>query len=318
MGNKPVIGGQEQLTPYYARYHQALCARDPALAAAVAAGAMRRVSFRELAAGYEVILFDAYGVLNRGETAIPGAPETVAWLAGREARWLVVSNNASQTPGKVAGKLKKIGFAFEERDLLTSGMAVAPFIAASAFAGRPYYLVGTPDSMAAYAPDPEHLLCNHLEDGLWERAEYLLVCSNRDYYGTLQQSRVEALLAMKGLPIVLANPDMAAPNDDGGVHAVSGFTAAELVDRFGVAVYGVGKPFPFIFEMARQRFPGVAPQRFLMVGDTLDTDILGAAAAGFSTCLTLSGVYANETRPIEDLSRIRGIRPDFIVESIAA
>ncbi len=317
MGKKPEITSQEQLTPLYAHFRRAMCAKRPELDDILRRGAMRRTGFQALADAFPVVLLDAYGVLNRGGSVIPGAPAAVARLLDRGQHPLVVSNNASQSPSRVTGKLRKMGFPLRESQILTSGMAVKPFIAGSDYQNRPYYLVGTPDSIAAYAPDPEKWLVNGRPDAEWRRAAYILMCSNRDYYGTDQQRHVEALLAADDIPIILANPDLAAPDSDGGVYAVSGYTAMLLAQRFGRSIIGLGKPFNPIFELARQRFADIPPEKIMMVGDTLDTDILGAAALGFKTCLALSGVYADHPQPIENLCEARGICPDYVVESIA-
>ena len=328
---KPIIHNQAQLTPLYGHYRQHLCRTDSSLDSRLRAGAMRRIGFETLAHSFDVILLDAFGVLNLGEKAIVGAAERVAYLKKIGINFLVVSNNASQSPKRLAEQFSVMGFAISQDEILTSGMAVQAFVSASPFYNLPYYLVGTADSALSYAPNPEHLMVNNLTEwhdsvqpalqkkdvASWRAAKYVLLCSNRDYYGSIQQQQVETLLAEKNLPILLANPDLGAPNATGGMSAVAGYTAAQWVKRFNCEIWGIGKPFPAIFSLARQRFPQVLPERFLMVGDTLDTDILGGAAQGFQTCLTLSGAYAEEADNLETLCAERGIRPNFVVQSIA-
>lgn len=330
MGTKPIIQNQSALTPLYARYRTLLCQADPLLDRRLRAGAMQRVAFETLTDAFDVILLDAFGVLNRGQTALDGAPESVARLRAQHHPFFVVSNNASQSPERLASRLHAMGFDIRQEEILSSGMAVQPFVATSRFCDLPYYLVGTRDSAQAYAPDPNRLMTNRPEDfdatqtpaspqttSEGGRAKYILLCSNRGYYGGVQQRHVEALLAKEPLPILLANPDLVAPDASGGVSVVAGYTAAQWVERFECELVGVGKPFPALFSMARHRFPHVPPERFLMVGDTLDTDILGGAAQGFRTCLALSGVYAGAEETLETLCTTRGIRPDFVISSIA-
>ena len=97
---------------------------------------------------------------------------------------------------------------------------------------------------------------------------------------------------------------------------MAGFTAAQVAERFQVSFIGLGKPFPTVFEIAMDKLSDRAPERLLMVGDTLDTDILGGVMMGFTTCLALSGVYADQSDPVDFLCADRGIYPDFVVDSI--
>ena len=51
----------------------------------------------------------------------------------------------------------------------------------------------------------------------------------------------------------------------------------------------MGKPSPYMIALARQRL-GVLPHETLVVGDRLETDIVGGQADGCATALVLSGV----------------------------
>ncbi|MEO5376715.1 MAG: TIGR01459 family HAD-type hydrolase [Magnetococcus sp. DMHC-6] len=320
MSIRPIILDQHQLTPFYQIYRQTLCAKNMGLDDRLRRGSMQRIDrFLELASEYDLILLDAFGVLNRGSTAIPGAAETIATLRGRGQAYLVVSNNASQSPARLEENLRQMGFDFQLDQIISSGMATPVFIEASVYRGLPYFLVGSQESLEAYAPTPERLVVNGPDatlDRLLE-ASFILFCSDRDYYGTLQQSQLDSLLERVQKPILLANPDLVTPSKTDGLSVVAGYTATLLAQRFGLEVVGIGKPFSPIFALALKKFPDISPERVLMVGDTLDTDILGGAAMGFATCLTLSGVYANQEDHLEALCDIRGIRPDFVVASIA-
>ncbi|MBF0183638.1 MAG: HAD-IIA family hydrolase [Magnetococcales bacterium] len=314
---KPVIDNLEVLTPLYARYRSLLCAEDPALAERLLAGRLQPVSFQDLSLRFDYILLDAFGVLYRGKQVIHGAPTAVHRLyqAGKSVR--VVSNNASQTPERLTQQLQAMGFCFPQEHIVTSGMVIADFLPHSPWHEQPYYLVGSEESLQAYAPDRHRLCANLFPGDGWQQARYLLMCSNRDYYGQQQQHQVETLLARQPLPILLANPDLITPEESGGVAVVAGFTAAEWVDRFHSPWLGLGKPFAPVYQRIRQQFPDLDPERCLMVGDTLDTDILGGAAQGFATCLTLSGACAHAADHLDALCQQRGIRPDYVVQSLA-
>ncbi|MBF0424523.1 MAG: HAD-IIA family hydrolase [Magnetococcales bacterium] len=326
MASKPPVPDALALQALYGRYRRLLVAARPELAVRLSEGSMQRVArFLDLAATYDCILFDAYGVLNRGPAPIPGAAATLAALTRMGKPFFLVSNNACHPPVSILEQLHAMGFVLDAHQLVTSGMVVKPVVAAGPWRDRPYCLVGTEAGARAYAPDPERLMVNFPPDRVdWaiERvrlAEYILVCSDVDYHGDVQQRLVEALFAERPRPVLLANPDLVAPNSQGSNLWVSGLTVADLEQRFGMPWVGLGKPFAPVFDFALERVGMLSRERILMVGDTLETDILGGAAMGFATCLTLSGVLAGQGGggEVVDVCRERGICPDYIVDSIA-
>lgn len=314
MKNKPYIDSQEALTNRYARYRTMLCETVPKLDDILRQGAMLRTSFSELSQQFDVLLLDAFGVLNIGNQPISGSPEAIMHLKKRQQPFLIVSNNASQSPEGMRYRLGKMGFELDLTDIFSSGMAIESFIAASLYQNSPYFLVGSQDSAAVYAPNAARLMVNHPATiRKLDEAEYVLMCSNRDYYGGEQEHLLTQLLQNKRIPLLLANPDLATPELNGGLEAVAGFTAMDLADQFQTPLIGIGKPFLPIFQEVKKRFPKISPDRFLMVGDTLDTDILGAKAMGFASCLTLSGACAGWEANLETLCNERGICPDYVI-----
>ncbi|MBF0135690.1 MAG: HAD-IIA family hydrolase [Magnetococcales bacterium] len=325
MSIKPVLPDMDRLRELYARYRHLLVAERPELDQRLLAGNMVHAPcFLDIAAGFDCILFDAYGVLNRGPVAIAGAVATLARLRQMGKRFFLVSNNACLSPPQVLTQLRGMGFDLEEQEIVTSGMVIKSAVANSRFQGQPYCLVGTHASALAYAPQPERLMVNFSPSGEarsdmdWRQAAYIVLCSDVEYYGGPQQRLVETLLAERVRPLLMANPDLVAPNSQGSNIWVSGLTVFSLEVRFGLPWIGLGKPFAPVFELALERVGNVPRERILMVGDTLETDVLGGTAMGFATCLTLSGVLSEYRGSLTDLCIQRGIRPDYLVDSIAA
>ncbi|MBF0439745.1 MAG: hypothetical protein HQL93_11570, partial [Magnetococcales bacterium] len=198
MSHKPRIESQDSLTERYARYRRMLCCVTPGLDGLLRSGAMHRTSFAWLSQQFDVILLDAYGVLNLGDQAILGAAQAVNAL---RLPYLVVSNNASQSPQGMVRRFSEMGFVMDVDHILSSGMAIAPYIAHSDYRDRPYFLVGSQESMTVYAPQPEKLMVNRLGSSQpLDEAEYILMCSNRDYYGQEQERGVNDLLQRKRVP----------------------------------------------------------------------------------------------------------------------
>jgi NagD protein len=78
----------------------------------------------------------------------------------------------------------------------------------------------------------------------------------------------------------------------------------------GIKAFSVGKPSPVMMRSARKEL-GLTTAETTMIGDTMETDILGGVQMGYRTILVLSG----GTQP-EDLVRY-AYRPDLVVDSIA-
>jgi NagD protein len=78
----------------------------------------------------------------------------------------------------------------------------------------------------------------------------------------------------------------------------------------GVKAFSVGKPSPIMLRGARKEL-GLTTDQTIVIGDTMETDILGGVQLGFKTVLVLSGGTRRE-----DLVRF-AYRPDRVVESIA-
>ncbi|WP_158089287.1 TIGR01459 family HAD-type hydrolase [Magnetofaba australis] len=312
---KPHISSAAQLAPYVGRYRAMLTGVDASLEARLNQPKARAPEpFGHIVAEYDAVLLDAYGVLTHGVQAIPGAPQRVSALrrAGKQVR--VLSNNANQAPTTVLAGLRRQGFDFTAEELITSGMAVRPFLQQSAHQQQTQLWIGIEEGRTAYAPAA-------IDSA--EGAASVLMCSDKSFFGGPQQQQAEALLARAPqAPILLANPDLVVVTVEGGFYPVSGYTAALLSEAYGAPLVGIGKPFAPAFDLALSTLRGVARNRVLMVGDSLETDILGARAAGIDCCLTLSGVAGLIARTLPggwaELCDQRSVWPDHVTPDIGA
>jgi NagD protein len=116
-------------------------------------------------------------------------------------------------------------------------------------------------------------------------------------------------LVLGGAKLIATNLDPNCPTQ-AGLRPGCGAVVAMLETATGRRALSVGKPSPVMMRMARSEL-GVDASRTTMIGDTMETDILGGVQLGFRTILVLSGGTARE-----DLGRF-AYRPDMVVESIA-
>lgn len=274
-------------------------------------GVGERAGFMDIVAPYDLILFDAYGVLNVGETAISGAAATVAALRSAGKSVAVVSNSAAYPKAHMMARYQTLGFDFAETEVVTSRDALLKRIAQEP--KRRWGVMLNPDvALGELAALDAVVLTN--DPAPYDQVEgFLLV--GADGWNEHRQSLLETALGRVPRPVFVGNPDLVAPREN-GLSLEPGWFAHKLADTTKIVPSFLGKPFPEVFDLAMERFgAGISPSRVLMVGDTLHTDVLGGSQAGFATVLvtdhgSLVGL------DVEDAIKQSGIIPDYIVRQI--
>lgn len=253
------------------------------------------LTFSELCAQYQAILFDAYGVLVDASGARPGAAAAIATLRRAGQPFLVVTNDASRSALSAATRLSRLGIDVAPEHILSSGMMIAPALREMNRDGLRVVVVGPPDS-ATYAREAGvEVVAPSVEN-----PADVVVLADESGYDTLEI--MNAVLSMiiaavrqgKTPRLLLANPDLIYPAGT----ASFGFTAGALalmLERGLQLILGdraptfeiLGKPSPRIFSEAIAR---IGMTDAVMIGDQLHTDIAGAHSVGMSSALLLGGV----------------------------
>lgn len=269
-------------------------------------------SLAELADDFDVFLLDAFGVLNVGEGAIPGAPERIAALKAAGKRIIVVSNAASYPKRVALERLRGLGFALGPDELLSSREALLSALEPDPPAGRLGLIAPERFGREEFDGLDTVFLGDAAAD--YDTVDGVLMMSSLPWTEP-RQALLEAALARRPRPVWVGNPDLVAPRE-AGLSLEPGHYAHRLIDAAGVAPVFYGKPFGAVFDAARARLaPGTDPARIVMVGDTLHTDILGGAAAGFATAL-VTGHGALKGLDVDAAMARSGIVPDFILPTV--
>ena len=116
-------------------------------------------------------------------------------------------------------------------------------------------------------------------------------------------------MIVDGAKLVATNLDPNCPTQH-GLRPGCGAIVAMLEAATGVKAFSVGKPSPVMMRAARKEL-GLAADETIIIGDTMETDILGGVQLGYRTVLVLSGGTRRE-----DLMHY-AYRPDVVIESIA-
>lgn len=263
------------------------------------------------AAHYDAYILDAFGVLNRGETAIEGAVERMAELRAAGKRLIVLTNAASYTRVEILAKYHRLGFDFTADEVVSSrdvAFANLPELAE----GQVWAAICAEGDDFSDAPASVNIqdLTEHTE--LLSSAGGFLFLSAARWEDTDTAALSQSLRA-NPRPLVVANPDLVAPRED-GLSIEPGLIAHDIMTQTDIKAAFYGKPYANAFDTALARLDGIPRHRIAMVGDTLHTDVLGGAAAGIGTILiTNHGLFKGfEVAPYIQKS---GIQPDWIVST---
>ncbi|MEL6502893.1 MAG: HAD-IIA family hydrolase [Pseudomonadota bacterium] len=264
----------------------------------------------EVADHFDTFCFDAFGVLNVGSTPIAGAVETVRALRAMDKRLFVITNAATFAKDASVAKFQRLGFDFNPEEIITSRMAAEA--ALKKHDDMLWGVMARSDFKESDLPVRSILLTHDITT--YDAADAFLMLSTWDW--TSQQQRLlEQSLANTMRPVMVANPDVIAPLEE-RFSTESGYLAHRITDLLGAQVEWHGKPFPSVFNMVRDLLPQDAdPKRIAMVGDTLHTDVLGGAQAGWSTVLVSDhGLFRGHD--VGAYIQQSGMVPDWIVPSI--
>lgn len=261
----------------------------------------------DVADRYDAFVLDAFGVLNVGDTPIPGAVARMAALRAMGKKLVVLTNAASYTRADALRKYAKLEFDFTA-DEVVSSRDVAVSRLGDLGQGKVWAAISSGDDSFSDIPAS---VVDLIDADAWDADGFLFLSSAR--WTPQLQTRLHAALKAKPRALIVANPDIVAPRED-GLTQEPGHFAHDLLDTLELPTQWFGKPFPDAYDEAKARLPGIPAHRIAMVGDTLHTDVLGGAAAGMGTILiTDHGLFrGHDVTPYIAQS---GIRPDVIIKT---
>lgn len=263
-------------------------------------------SLLDIADEVDAFVFDAFGVLNVGETPIPGAASRLDALRARGCAIRVLSNAASYDHAGAAEKFRKLGMRIASDEIITSRDAAL----ASLDDRRWGCIAAQADDLSDIPGKPLRL---GDDQALYDRAEGFLFLSS-DGWTPARQTCLQQTLSDNPRPVVIANADLAAPRET-GFSQEPGFFGHLLLDEIGGEIRFFGKPYADVYTRVETSLSHLAPNRIAMVGDTLHTDIIGGAARGWQTVLvTQDGMFAGHNA--REYCVASGIEPDWCVKRI--
>lgn len=229
---------------------------------------------------HDVLLLDLDGVVYVGPHPVAHAADRIAAARRGGLRVAFVTNNASRAPADVAAQLRDLGVSAQAADVVTSAQAGAAVVAGLVTSGGAVLVVGAPA----------------LQDAVTDRGLRPVATAAHRPAAVIQGFGPDVgwrllaegayALADPGVVWVATNTDLTIPTP-GGIAPGNGSLVAVLATVTGRTPVVAGKPEPALLIEAVNRTAAAQP---LVVGDRLDTDILGAVRAGLPSLLVLTGV----------------------------
>ncbi|KRE60745.1 haloacid dehalogenase [Arthrobacter sp. Soil736] len=255
----------------------------------------------QLISRFDALLSDLDGVVYAGPHAIPGAVESLLRLSGIGVGLGYVTNNASRTPAQVAAHLRELGAPAEDHQVVSSSQAAAELLASLLPAGAAVLITGSP----ALAHEIELVGLKPVH-GAEDKPVAVVQGFNP---GIGWKDLAEASYVVAGGALwVATNTDMSIPQAR-GIAPGNGTLVAAVAAATRQTPLVAGKPEAPLFHAAAKR---LSAERPLVVGDRLDTDILGGNKAGFATVAVLTGVDTLETI----LAARTDERPGYIINNL--
>jgi HAD superfamily hydrolase (TIGR01450 family) len=279
---------------------------------------MQIQSFLSIAEQFKVVFLDSYGVLKNYNGLIHGVRHTIEFLRSRNIIIRVLTNDASRSQLQQAESFHRLGLHdIQEHEIITSGMMAKQFLEQKITSGKIAYL-GTENS-AHYILQSglEHIPVRDIDLRNLDDIGALVFLDDEGFDWNTDITKTVNLLRHKNLPVIVANSDKFYPVSKNDVAVATGGIAKLIESILDRKFIHFGKPDSQMFIYAYDELNSMGSynrNEILMVGDTLQADILGGNKFGVKTTLVLSGNTSREDAPLQ--IRSSGIIPDYICESI--
>jgi glycerol 3-phosphatase-2 len=256
----------------------------------------------ELIASYDHVLLDLDGCVWVSDELTPGAQEALAQLRGADRTISFVTNDAARAPEEYVRKLWSLGLKAALKEVVTVGSSLQ-FLLAGRRRPATAFVIGSA-AIHRHVADSGQRIVNGTPRG--PEAELVVVAAHDRL--TYDELRIATQALLAGAELIVAGRDLTYPTADGPFPG-TGMLVVGLEQATGRLAVNAGKPDPVIFQTALDR---LGPGRSLMIGDRLDSDLAGAAAAGLDGAIVLTGVTTRA-----EAERASDPNPVAIAETLA-
>lgn len=242
---------------------------------------------------FNVLVFDSDGVLASGGTALPMARELIGTLNERRFPYFVLTNGPFLCPNAKSERYAQMGLDIAPWRIIGSAHPLGDVLAQLPRQHGRLFVIASEDTEALLAKS-----CWAVDNSSLEVDGILLLDDDLHWDAQRVTDVLNLLLRRPGLPLIVPNPDLVFPDRPGRLFPTSGAWArllTELCAARGVRVEPIflGKPhapiYRYLQTLLDRHHPGLARNRIAMLGDSPETDVLGANRQGWFSILIRTG-----------------------------
>ena len=255
---------------------------------------------------FDGVLLDLDGTVYHEEHALPGAVELIHRLQ-REGKPYACLTNSTSSPERIVSRLARMNIEVDAAHVYTAAAAAADYVL-ERFRGN-----GKPPRIFNLSTEGIHEMLDgrvRWMDDADGPCDAVICGVPLNVFATADRQRTAMLLLRSGARAGGDLRDRVYPSPRGLEFGV-GAMAAMLAYASGATPIDCGKPQPLFFHELCNRL-GVEPQRCVLIGDNLESDIAGGKSVGMKTVLILGGVSSR--KDAEALPPER--RPDWIISNL--
>lgn len=271
--------------------------------------------FLSIAAKFDGVFMDQYGVLHDGSRLYPGAGEALRGLRALGVKVAILSNSG-RSGQENAQRMAKLGLSPDLYDrFVTSGDAAEALLKGE---GSPAPLSASTRCLALSSdggPDfAQALGVRSASDG--GEADLVVISGSQgDRFSLDHYRRILAPAAARKVPCLCANPDRLMLTAAGVAFGAG--RIAELYEELGGSVIWIGKPYLPIYQAAAAQIGIADPARLLCVGDSVEHDVVGAHRFGAAALLVRTGILARlDERELAAEFEKHQATPEYVVADL--
>lgn len=225
-----------------------------------------------LAEQFDAFLFDLDGVVYIGGEPVDGARDALCRIREKDKELRFLTNDPVSTRSQVVRRLRGMDIEAAPEEIVTSGWATAKYLQANGLGSA--YVVGSRGLVSELVKADVEVV---------DRGDCDAVVVGSDEHVSYAHIRRASQMISRGAQFIATNADRSFPSPQGPLPGTGAIVEAVKIST-GEQPHIVGKPHSSMFDAALQGISAGA-ERTLMLGDTLETDILGAYGAGISGIL---------------------------------
>ncbi|RFZ91322.1 HAD-IIA family hydrolase [Mucilaginibacter conchicola] len=244
------------------------------------------------------LMIDMDGVIYAGEELIEGGEIFVRRLLKAKIPFTFLSNNSARSRREAVEKLEELGVkGITEEHIYTSAMATATFLK-NEFPGCSAFVLGEGGLLKSL----EHNGIKLVD----KKPDFVILGEGMDF--DLKDVRAAVDMILDGVRFIATNRDP-TPRKAGWNNLGIAATAAMIEEGSGREAFVIGKPSPVMMRSASM-YMGLKAEQITVIGDTMETDIIGGLYMGFKTVLVLSGIA--DKKQVDRYA----YKPNLIVDSV--